>query len=79
MTAAHGRLMERIDSQGGVALIDAAEARSECEEIKHEFVLNCRYGWHDLQSAQRGASIVEDRMAEEIQGLKAHYQDQVDV
>ncbi|KAK1935848.1 hypothetical protein P3T76_010542 [Phytophthora citrophthora] len=43
MTAAHRRPRERVGSQNGVALIDAAAARSECEEIKRGWVLNCQY------------------------------------
>ncbi|KAK1947616.1 hypothetical protein P3T76_001626 [Phytophthora citrophthora] len=78
MNAAHRRLRERVGSQNGVALIDAAAARSECEEIKREWVLNCQYWKHGLQSAQQDVDIVGDRMASEIQDLKAHYQDQVE-
>ncbi|POM68396.1 Hypothetical protein PHPALM_15447 [Phytophthora palmivora] len=37
MTAAHRRLRERVGSQNGVALIDAAAARSVCKEIKREW------------------------------------------
>ncbi|KAL3663791.1 hypothetical protein V7S43_011205 [Phytophthora oleae] len=51
MASAHRRLRERVGSQSGVALIDAAAARSECEERKREWVLNCQYWRHELQSA----------------------------
>ncbi|POM65031.1 Hypothetical protein PHPALM_19341 [Phytophthora palmivora] len=78
MTAAHRRLRERVGSQNGVALIDAAAARSECEEIKREWVLNCQYWKHELQVAQQDAGVVEERMSSEIRDLKAHYQDQVE-
>ncbi|POM75369.1 Hypothetical protein PHPALM_7539 [Phytophthora palmivora] len=77
MTAAHRRLRERVGSQNGVALIDAAAARSECEEIKREWVLNCQYWKHQLQVAQQDG-VVEERMSSEIRDLKAHYQDQVE-
>ncbi|POM74898.1 Hypothetical protein PHPALM_8067, partial [Phytophthora palmivora] len=78
MAAAHRRLRERVGSQNGVALIDAAAARSECEEIKREWVLNCQYWKHELQVAQQDAGVVEERMSSEIRDLKAHYQDQVE-
>ncbi|POM66006.1 LOW QUALITY PROTEIN: Hypothetical protein PHPALM_18201 [Phytophthora palmivora] len=72
------RLRERVGSQNGVALIDAAAARSECEEIKREWVLNCQYWKHELQVAQQDAGVVEERMSSEFWDLKAHYQDQVE-
>ncbi|POM74614.1 Hypothetical protein PHPALM_8400, partial [Phytophthora palmivora] len=58
--------------------IDAAAARSECEEIKREWVLNCQYWKHELQVAQQDVDIVEERMSSEIRDVKAHYQDQVE-
>ncbi|POM68814.1 LOW QUALITY PROTEIN: Hypothetical protein PHPALM_14974 [Phytophthora palmivora] len=78
MTAAHRRLRERVGSQNGVALIDDAAARSECEEIKREWVLNCQYWNHKLQVAQQNAGVVEERMSSEIRDLKAHYQGHVE-
>ncbi|POM76258.1 Hypothetical protein PHPALM_6525 [Phytophthora palmivora] len=64
--------------ENGVALINAAAARSECEEIKREWVLNCQYWKHELQVAQQDAGVVEERMSSEIRDLKAHYQGQVE-
>lgn len=78
MAAAHRRLRERVGSQNGVALIDAAAARSEREEIKREWVLNCLYWKHEIQNAQQDADVVGDLMNSEIQDLEAHYQDQVE-
>ncbi|POM79905.1 Hypothetical protein PHPALM_2323 [Phytophthora palmivora] len=78
MAAAHRRLRERVGSQNGVALIDAAAARSVGEEIKREWEMNCHYWKHDLHTGQQDGGAAEERMSSEIRDLKTHYQVQVE-
>ncbi|KAL3659288.1 hypothetical protein V7S43_015866 [Phytophthora oleae] len=78
MASAHRRLREQVESQGGLAMIEAAAAQNKCDELKREWLFNCDFWYHELNKALDSADEVEQRMKAEIQNLQAHYQDHID-